>query len=49
MKHEYEAKFLKVDTAMVLTRLRELGAEQAMPETLLSRYIFENNALQGNQ
>ena len=49
MKHEYEAKFLKVDTAMVLTRLRELGAEQAMPKTLLSRYIFENNALQGNQ
>nr|WSZ97039.1 class IV adenylate cyclase [Streptomyces sp. NBC_00857] len=47
MKHEYEAKFLAVDVADLQTRLATLGAVQAFPRTLLTRKIFENDALDG--
>ncbi|MEU6290701.1 class IV adenylate cyclase [Streptomyces sp. NPDC046988] len=40
MKHEYEAKFLAVDTAALQARLTALGAVQAFPRTLLTRRIF---------
>ncbi|MCD9146070.1 class IV adenylate cyclase [Streptomyces albireticuli] len=49
MKNEYEAKFLNVNVSLVRAQLRELGAVQAMPRTMLSRYIYENDAVQGNQ
>ncbi|MEE1941453.1 class IV adenylate cyclase [Streptomyces sp. TRM 70361] len=45
MKHEYEAKFLAVDVADLQTRLTRLGAVQVLPRTLLTRKIFENDAL----
>jgi adenylate cyclase class 2 len=45
MKHEYEAKFLAIDVADLHTRLTALGAVQAFPRTLLTRKIFENDAL----
>ena len=47
MKHEYEAKFLSVDVDDLQTRLTTLGAVQAFPRTLLTRKIFENDALDG--
>jgi adenylate cyclase class 2 len=47
MKHEYEAKFLSIDVADLKTRLKDLGAVQAFPRTLLTRKIFENDALEG--
>ena len=47
MKHEYEAKFLAVDVAGLQAKLTELGAVQAFPRTLLTRKIFENDALDG--
>ncbi|MEV7425559.1 MULTISPECIES: class IV adenylate cyclase [unclassified Streptomyces] len=47
MKHEYEAKFLAVDVADLQARLTALGAVQAFPRTLLTRKIFENDALDG--
>jgi adenylate cyclase, class 2 len=47
MKHEYEAKFLAIDVADLQTRLTALGAVQAFPRTLLTRKIFENDALDG--
>jgi adenylate cyclase, class 2 len=47
MKHEYEAKFLAVDVADLQARLTALGAVQAFPCTLLTRKIFENDALDG--
>ncbi|GAA1906210.1 hypothetical protein GCM10009716_15260 [Streptomyces sodiiphilus] len=46
MKHEYEAKFLAVDTAGLKAKLTALGAVQALPRTLLTRKIFENNSLE---
>lgn len=45
MKHEYEAKFLAVDVADLQAKLSELGAVQSFPRTLLTRRIFENDAL----
>ncbi|MEU4581743.1 class IV adenylate cyclase [Kitasatospora aureofaciens] len=45
MKHEYEAKFLSVDVAGLQAKLTALGAVQAFPRTLLTRKIFENDAL----
>ncbi|WP_129841585.1 class IV adenylate cyclase [Streptomyces sp. RFCAC02] len=45
MKHEYEAKFLAIDVAALRARLTALGAVQAFPRTLLTRKIFENDAL----
>ncbi|MFM9608066.1 CYTH domain-containing protein [Streptomyces niveiscabiei] len=45
MKHEYEATFLDVDVVELQARLRELGAVQVMPRTLLTRRIFESGAL----
>lgn len=45
MKHEYEAKFLAVDVTDLQTRLTRLGAVQVLPRTLLTRKIFENDAL----
>ncbi|MFJ8001210.1 class IV adenylate cyclase [Streptomyces sp. NPDC096310] len=45
MKHEYEAKFLAIDVADLQARLATLGAVQAFPRTLLTRKIFENDAL----
>ncbi|MEU9888205.1 class IV adenylate cyclase [Sphaerisporangium sp. NPDC051011] len=45
MKHEYEAKFLSVDVADLQAKLTALGAVQAFPRTLLTRKIFENDAL----
>ncbi|MFD7866246.1 class IV adenylate cyclase [Streptomyces sp. NPDC059783] len=47
MKHEYEAKFLAVDVDGLQAKLRALGAVQAFPRTLLTRKIFENDALEG--
>ncbi len=47
MKHEYEAKFLSIDVADLKTRLKDLGAVQAFPRTLLTRKIFEDDALEG--
>src|SRR5258708_36758682 len=47
MKHEYEAKFLSVDVADLQAKLKALGAVQAFPRTLLTRKIFENDALEG--
>ena len=46
MKHEYEAKFLPVDVAGLQAKLTALGAVQAFPRTLLTRKIFENDALE---
>jgi adenylate cyclase, class 2 len=46
MKHEYEAKFLAVDVADLQAKLRALGAVQAFPRTLLTRKIFENDAME---
>lgn len=45
MKHEYEAKFLSIDVAAIQTKLTALGATQTFPRTLLTRKIFENDAL----
>lgn len=47
MKHEYEAKFLAVDVDGLQAKLTALGAVQAFPRTLLTRKIFENDALEG--
>ncbi|MET8829587.1 class IV adenylate cyclase [Streptomyces sp. NPDC004610] len=47
MKNEYEAKFLAVDTAGLQAKLTALGAVQALPRTLLTRKIFENDVLDG--
>lgn len=47
MKHEYEAKFLAVDVDDLQARLTALGAIQVFPRTLLTRKIFENDALEG--
>ncbi|QNE75976.1 CYTH domain-containing protein [Streptomyces finlayi] len=47
MKHEYEAKFLAIDVAGLQAKLTALGAAQAFPRTLLTRKIFENDALEG--
>ncbi|WP_175408841.1 class IV adenylate cyclase [Streptomyces sp. TRM64462] len=49
MKHEYEAKFLSVDAAALQAKLAALGATQAFPRTLLTRKIFENDALDNGQ
>ncbi|MFD7444614.1 class IV adenylate cyclase [Streptomyces sp. NPDC059909] len=49
MKHEYEAKFLSVDVVALQTRLTAIGAIQAFPRTLLTRKIFENDALDNGQ
>ncbi|MFE0209016.1 class IV adenylate cyclase [Streptomyces sp. NPDC058985] len=46
MKHEYEAKFLAVDTAGLQARLTALGAVQAFPRTLLTRRIFETGSFE---
>ncbi|MCF2129792.1 class IV adenylate cyclase [Strepomyces sp. STD 3.1] len=46
MKHEYEAKFLAVDTAGLQARLTALGAVQASPRTLLTRRIFETDSFE---
>ncbi|MFB7459310.1 class IV adenylate cyclase [Streptomyces sp. NPDC056188] len=45
MKHEYEAKFLAIDVAGLQAKLTSLGAVQALPRTLLTRKIFESDAL----
>ncbi|WP_067845410.1 class IV adenylate cyclase [Nocardia lijiangensis] len=45
MKHEYEAKFLSVDVEAVRTALIALGATQSFSRTLLTRKIFEDEAL----
>ncbi|WP_435131445.1 class IV adenylate cyclase [Actinacidiphila sp. bgisy144] len=49
MKHEYEAKFLAVDVDDLQTKLAELGAAQTFPRTLLTRKIFDSDALDGSQ
>lgn len=49
MKHEYEAKFLSVDADALQAKLTGLGAVQTFPRTLLTRKIFENDALDGGQ
>lgn len=45
MKNEYEATFLDIDATALKQRLAARGAVQAMPRTLLTRMIFENDAL----
>jgi len=47
MKHEYEAKFLYVDVVGLQAKLTALGAVRTFPRTLLTRKIFENDALEG--
>jgi adenylate cyclase class 2 len=47
MKHEYEAKFLFVDVVGLQAKLTALGAVRAFSRTLLTRKIFENDALEG--
>ncbi|MFF3264746.1 class IV adenylate cyclase [Streptomyces sp. NPDC002932] len=47
MKHEYEAKFLAIDVDGLQAKLTALGAVQAFRRTLLTRKIFENDALEG--
>ncbi|MFJ6349137.1 class IV adenylate cyclase [Streptomyces sp. NPDC092046] len=47
MKHEYEAKFLNVNVNALQDKLTSLGATRALPRTLLTRKIFENDALDG--
>lgn len=49
MKHEYEAKFLAVDVTGLQAKLTALGATQTFPRTLLTRKIFENDALDNGQ
>lgn len=49
MKHEYEAKFVAIDVDALQARLTNLGATQTFPRTLLTRKIFENDALDGGQ
>lgn len=49
MKHEYEATFLAIDVDDLQQRLTALGAIQVFPRTLLTRKIFENDALDGGQ
>jgi adenylate cyclase, class 2 len=46
VKHEYEAKFLSIDVAGLQARLKNLGAVRAFPRTLLTRKIFESDALE---
>ncbi|RLL66668.1 CYTH domain-containing protein [Streptomyces sp. Z26] len=48
-RHEYEAKFLRVDVDVVRDRLRAVGAERAFDRTMFTRLIFENDAVQGEQ
>jgi hypothetical protein len=48
-QHEYEAKFLNIDTNAVREQLRALGAQQAFAKTLFTRLIFENDAVRGEQ
>jgi adenylate cyclase class 2 len=45
MKHEYEAKFLAIDSTDLQARLTALDAVRTFPRTLLTR-IFENDALE---
>jgi adenylate cyclase, class 2 len=45
MKHEYEATFLAIDVDEVRARLEALGATLALPRTLLTRKIFDSDAL----
>lgn len=45
MRHEYEAKFLAVDVTALQSTLTGLGAVQVFPRTLLTRRIFESDAL----
>ncbi|MEV8059416.1 MULTISPECIES: class IV adenylate cyclase [Streptomyces] len=49
MNHEYEAKFLSVDVTDLQSKLTALGATRAFPRTLLTRKIFENDALDNGQ
>ncbi|MFI1397733.1 class IV adenylate cyclase [Streptomyces sp. NPDC020681] len=49
MKHEYEATFLSVDVAELQAKLTALGATQTFPQTLLTREIFESDALEKGQ
>ncbi|MDF3290150.1 class IV adenylate cyclase [Streptomyces silvisoli] len=49
MKNEYEAKFLNIDVGDLRETIRQLGAEQAKPRTKLTRVIYENDTVQGNQ
>jgi adenylate cyclase class 2 len=44
-KHEYEATFVSVNVDDLRARLTKLGAGQEHPRTLLTRKIFENDAL----
>lgn len=48
-QHEYEAKFLNIDVDAVRQRLVTAGARQAFPQTMFTRLIFENDAVQGEQ
>jgi adenylate cyclase class 2 len=47
MKHEYEAKFLAIDSTGLQARLTALDAVRTFPRTLFTRKIFENDALEG--
>ncbi|SEO49377.1 class IV adenylate cyclase [Actinacidiphila rubida] len=49
MKHEYEAKFLAVDVDDLQAKLSAMGAVRAFDRTLLTRKIFESDALDGSQ
>jgi adenylate cyclase, class 2 len=47
VKHEYEAKFLSVDSTALQAKLAALGAVREFGRTLLTRKIFEHDALEG--
>ena len=42
MQTEYEARFLSVDVDKVIAVLRERGATQHQPRTLMRRVVFKN-------
>ncbi|MEV0062035.1 class IV adenylate cyclase [Nocardia sp. NPDC050718] len=45
MKHEYEATFLAIDVEVIKAKLEALGAAQRFPRTLLTRKIFDGEAV----
>ncbi|MEU8351230.1 class IV adenylate cyclase [Streptomyces sp. NPDC048845] len=48
-QHEYEAKFLNIDVDAVRDQLRKAGAQRVFERTLLTRLIYENDAVRGKQ
>ncbi|MGH3518488.1 MAG: class IV adenylate cyclase [Haloechinothrix sp.] len=47
MNPEFEARFLKIDPDAIIDRLRERGATQTMPRTLMRRVVLKNQDIAG--